>query len=317
MLEGESSVKDKNQTMISSSTTFYHYAHLVHLATSTGIELFQDGLNREASYHYNLALQNILKMVQAKRNKQNDHQQVVENGDFRERMAQSRHICLERLGEPVILLPLSKVSASGARDSNFCQESWIQCSSMVILHNSALVHFKTKHYTSARALLCFALQLLASEVYEKPSMTAFFFEDPQKAALAMSLHFLMANVLLKEGQCSPDHDLISNDNIVEAVVLECSLAIKLAEKYLQVDARNGLLVAQVLSLLGYCMLLMFDDSQDIQDALEFYQTATTLYNGYRGEADMARTPLAEMDKTKNSFRRQADITTGEVTACAA
>jgi tetratricopeptide (TPR) repeat protein len=217
----------------------------------------------------------------------------------------------------VTLSPSTKVSAIGARDSDFIEESWMQCSSMVLLHKSALVHFKTNHYNSARALLSSALELLASEIDSKSLVSAKFYEDPQNAALAMSLHFLMANVLLKEGQCSPDHDLISNDNIVEAVVLECSLAIKLAEKYLQVDARNGLLVAQVLSLLGYCMLLMFDDSQDIQDALEFYQTATTLYNGYRGEADMARTPLAEMDKTKNSFRRQADITTGEVTACAA
>jgi hypothetical protein len=193
----------------------------------------------------------------------------------------------------------------------------MQCSSMVLLHKSALVHFKTNHYNSARALLSSALELLASEIDSKSLVSAKFYEDPQNAALAMSLHFLMASVLLKEGKCSPDRDRsISNDKIiVETACIECSEAIILAEKYLQVDAKNGLLVAQVLSLVGYCM--MSDASRDIQGALSFYQTATTLYNGYRGEAETTSAPLAEMDNTENNFCLQADIQTEEVAACAA
>jgi hypothetical protein len=300
--------------MISPSTHFHNYANLAYLAVSTGIELFRDGLFVEASYHYMLALQNILKM-QEERDEKNDYQQV-EIRDCQEMMAQPRHVYLKQLGEPATLSPLAKVSAIGARDSDLVEESWIQCSSMVLLHNSALVHFKTKHYNSARALLSNALELLAAEIDSKPLVSAKFYEDPQNAALAMSLHFLMANVLLQEGRCAPDHDRsISTDEIiVEAAYLECSEAIILAEKYLRVDARNGLLVAQVLSLIGYCMVS--DASKDIQDALFFYEIATTLYNGYRGEAETTSALLGEMDKTENRLCL-ADIATEEVTACAA
>jgi hypothetical protein len=199
----------------------------------------------------------------------------------------------------------------------------MQCASMVLLHNSALVHFKTKHYDSARALVSFALQILASEIDDQPLVSAKFYEDHQNAALAMSLHFLMANVLLKEGHCSLVHDRsISNVKTFKAAVLECNEAINLAEKYLKVNARNGLLVTQVLSFLGYCMMSISDASQDIKVALSLYQTATPLYNGYRGQAGTiavtvtVAAPLSEMDKTINNSLPQADVTSDEVAACA-
>jgi hypothetical protein len=72
--------------MISTSTHFHNYAHLAYLATSTSIGFFQDGLFIEASYHYKLAHQNIIK-IQEQRGEKNDHQQV-EIHDCREMMAQ-------------------------------------------------------------------------------------------------------------------------------------------------------------------------------------------------------------------------------------
>jgi hypothetical protein len=183
-----------------------------------------------------------------------------------------------------------------------------------------VVHFKTKHYNGARALLGFAFECLSREFDdEKPLILASFYEDPQNAALAMSLHYLMANVILNEGQhCSPTYGHISNDKIVEAAAQECSEAINLAEKCRQVYAGNGLLVAQAQSLLGYC--LMSHGSRDmLYESSLHYQTATSLYNGYRGEANATRAPLAETDNTsKHSlFRPRADTKSDEVAACAA
>jgi hypothetical protein len=304
--------------MISPSTPFRYYAPMVHLATSTGIEVFQDGLHSEASYHYELALQHIIKM-QEQLDETNDHQQA-ENRDCQEMtMSHTRGVCVARLGEPVMLSPLPKMSGFDAPESGPIEQSWIQCSSIVLLHNFALLHLKIKHCESAKALLNLAILLLASEIDEKPLTSATFYEDPQNVALAMSLHFLMANMILKEGQqCSAaGYDRISNDKIVEAAALECGEAISLADKYIQVDARNGLFVAPVVSLLGYCVMSMSYANRDIQDALSLYQTATTLYNGYRGEAETTRAPLAETDKTKNSLRPEAIVAADEVAACAA
>jgi hypothetical protein len=168
--------------------------------------------------------------------------------------------------------------------------------------------------------LNFALKRLAPEFDdEKPLILATFYEDPQNAALAMSLQYLMANVILNEGQqFSPTYGHISKDKIVEAAAQECSEAIDLAEKCRQVYAGNGLLVAQAQSLLGYCM--MSHGSRDMQyESSLHYQTATSLYNGHRGEANAIRAPLTEMENnSKHSlFRPRAIIKSDEVAACAA
>jgi len=246
-----------------SPTPHQREAHIICLANDTGIDLAHIKFYNEASYHFNLALENVLGM----------YGRGGKSAAAKDLSSLSRQVSsplvVGQLGTSANILPLQPNQLQDTPTRLY----WMNCASLALLHNSALIYFESQRYARARQVLGYAFHLLDREIPTE------FYEDPPNVALVMSLHYLRAQVLLMDTIAPspvPPHEMAAMQTIQQAMT-ECENALELAATYLGTDSAYSINIAQLLSWMAYCMLW----AADTHSSSSLYYSAQRMYNLYR------------------------------------